>query len=59
MPGLSFPADSLFQFMDKKRDEGKHFYIYTAAGAVKFLRVYYSKVKAHLTALDSEANTAA
>ena len=29
------------------------------AGAAKFLRVYYARVKAHLTALDSGANAAA
>lgn len=55
----SDPANPIFQFMDKKRAEGKHFYVYMVAGAAKFLRIYYARVKAHLTALDAEANTAA
>ena len=55
----SDPANPVFQFMDKKRAEGKHFYVYMVAGAAKFRRVYYARVKAHLTMLDSGANTAA
>ena len=55
----SDPANPIFQFMDKKRAEGKHFYVYTVAGAAKFLRIYYARVKAHLMALDAEASTAA
>ena len=53
------PGNPIFQFMDKKRAEGKHFYVYMVAGAAKFLRVYYARVKAHLALLDAEANTAA
>ncbi len=52
----SDPANPIFQFMDKKRAEGKHFYVYMVAGAAKFLRVYYARVKAHL---EADANTAA
>ena len=55
----SDPADPGFQFMDKKRAEGKHFYVYTVAGAAKFLRIYYARVKAHLAALDTGTNAAA
>ena len=55
----SDPADPIFQFMDKKRAEGKHFYVYTVAGAAKFLRIYYARVKAHLAALDIGTNAAA
>jgi transposase len=51
--------DPVFRFMDKKRAEGKHFYVYTVAGAAKFLRIYYARVKAHLAALDALADTAA
>lgn len=43
--------------MDKKRAEGKHFYIYMVAGAAKFLRIYYARVKEYLAA--SEAGTKA
>ena len=53
------PANPVFQFMDKKRAEGKHFYVYTVAGAAKFLRIYYAKVKAHLVALDTAPTSAA
>lgn len=31
-------------WMDKKRSEGKHYYVYTVAGSAKFLRVYYARV---------------
>ena len=55
----SDPANPIFQFMDKKRAEGKHFYVYMVAGAAKFLRIYYARVKAHLTALDTKTNAAA
>ena len=41
----SDPENAVFQFMDKKRAEGKHFYVYTVAGGAKFLRIYYAKVK--------------
>ena len=40
-----------------KRSESRQFYVYTIANAAKFLRVYYSKVKARLAALDAGAST--
>lgn len=42
------PDDPVFCFMDKKRTEGKHFYVYAVAGAAKFLQIYYAKVKEYL-----------
>lgn len=39
------PSEPVFQFLDKKRTEGKHFYVYMVAGINKFLRVYYGKIK--------------
>ena len=46
------PKDnSVFQFMDKKRSEGKHFYVYMTAGANKFLRIYYARVTEQLNLL--------
>lgn len=40
------PAENVtYQFMLKKRNEGKHYYVYMTAGANKFLRQYYGKVK--------------
>ena len=39
------PADNpVYQFLDKKRSEGKHYYCYMTAAANKFLRIYYAKV---------------
>ena len=40
----------IYCFMDKKRSEGKHFYVYTVAGAAKFLRIYYARVNEYLSA---------
>lgn len=43
------PADDpIFQFLDRKRAEGKHYYSYMTAGSAKFLRVYYARVKEYL-----------
>lgn len=43
--------NSVFQFMDKKRLEGKHFYVYMMAAANKFLRIYYARVTEYLNSL--------
>lgn len=46
------PADEpVYQFLDRKRREGKPYYVYMTAGANKFLRIYYARVKEHLNAL--------
>lgn len=37
--------DRVYQFLSKKRAEGKPYYVYMTAGANKFLRIYYGKVK--------------
>ena len=42
--------DPVYLFMDKKRSEGKKYYVYMTAGANKFLRIYYGRVKEYLTA---------
>jgi len=48
------PADEpVFQFLDRKRAEGKPYYVYMTAGANKFLRIYFGKVRDHLAALDA------
>ena len=44
--------DPIFQFIDRKRAEGKHYYSYMTAGSAKFLRIYYARVKEHLNALE-------
>ena len=47
------PADdAVYAFMDKKRAQGKPYYVYMTAGANKFLRIYYGRVKEYLAALE-------
>ena len=47
------PVDEpVYQFMDKKRAEGKPFRVYMMASANKFLRIYYATVKAHLDSIE-------
>ena len=47
------PANEpVYQFMDKKRAEGKPYRVYMMASANKFLRIYYATVKAHLDSLN-------
>lgn len=43
--------DPIYRFMDKKRAEGKPYYVYMTAGANKFLRIYYGRVKEYLASL--------
>ncbi len=43
--------DPVYLFMDKKRAQGKPYYVYMTAGANKFLRIYYGRVKEYLEAL--------
>jgi len=40
--------DPVYQFMDKKRAEGKPYLVYMTAGANKFLRIYYGRIKEYL-----------
>lgn len=48
------PADEpVYRFLDKKRSEGKPYYVYMTATANKFLRIYYARVKEALTAADN------
>jgi len=46
--------DPVSQFLFKKRSEGKPYLVYMTAGANKFLRVYYGKVKECLRHLEQE-----
>ena len=47
------PIDEpVYQFLDKKRAEGKPFYVYMTAAANKFLRIYYARVKECLNELN-------
>jgi hypothetical protein len=46
------PADDpVYAFMDKKRAQGKPYYVYMTAGANKFLRIYYGRVNEYLSSL--------
>lgn len=47
------PQDEpVFQFMDRKRTQGKPYKVYMMASANKFLRIYYATVKAFLNDLN-------
>ena len=46
------PDEPVYQFMDKKRSEGKPYRVYMMASANKFLRIYYATVKAYLNKLE-------
>ena len=47
------PLDEpVYQFMDRKRTEGKPYRVYMMASANKFLRIYYATVKAYLESLE-------
>lgn len=43
--------DAVYAFMAKKRAEGKSYYVYMTAGANKFLRIYYGRVREYLATL--------
>ncbi|MCC8027926.1 MAG: IS110 family transposase [Clostridium sp.] len=43
--------DPVYAFIDKKRAQGKPYYVYMTAGANKFLRIYYGRVKEYLSSL--------
>jgi len=45
-------AEPIYQYMDKKRSEGKPYKVYMMASANKFLRRYYATVKAYLEQSD-------
>lgn len=36
--------NAVYQFLDKKRSEGKPYKVYMMAAANKFLRIYYARV---------------
>lgn len=49
------PEDEpIYQFMDKKRAEGKPYKVYMMASANKFLRIYYASVKVYLDTLSAD-----
>ena len=44
--------DPVYAFIDKKRSEGKPYYVYMTAGTNKFLRIYYGQVMEYLASLE-------
>ena len=55
---IKAPANEpVYQFIDKKRAEGKPYLVYMTAGANKFLRIYYARVKECLAALDNVSSS--
>ena len=50
------PLDEpIYQFMDRKRTEGKPYRVYMMASANKFLLIYYATVKSYLESLERTA----
>jgi len=47
---LAPPDEPVYQFLDRKRAEGKPYYVYMTAGANKFLRIYFGRVRDYLAA---------
>ena len=55
---LRSPVDEpVYQFLDKKRSEGKHFYVYMTAACNKFLRIYYARICEYLNSLETDSPT--
>lgn len=54
----SFPDQPVYQFLHRKRAEGKPYYVYMTAGANKFLRIYFGKVRDYLASLHPSASCA-
>ena len=49
------PVDEpVYQFMDRKRAEGKPYFVYMTAAQNKFLRIYYARVKECLDVFDTQ-----
>lgn len=44
--------DKIYQFLDKKRSEQKHYFSYMNACAAKFLRIYYARVTEYFEMLE-------
>lgn len=54
------PADEpVYQFLDKKRAEGKPYHVYMTAASNKLLRIYYARVKECLNQVNDNNDTSA
>lgn len=49
------PDDPVYLFLDKKRSEGKPYYVYMTAAANKFLRIYFGRVNEYLRTLEERS----
>jgi hypothetical protein len=47
------PDEPVYQFLDKKRAEGKPYFVYMTAAQNKFLRIYYARVKECMEAFEA------
>ena len=45
-------SDPVYQFVTRKKIEGKPYYVCMVAGCNKFLRIYYARVKEYLNSLE-------
>ena len=55
---ITKPTDNpVYEFIDKKRSEGKNYYSYMTAASAKFLRIYYAKVNEVLNEKGIPLNT--
>ena len=50
-------GEPVYQFLDKKRAEGKPYFVYMTAAQNKFLRIYYARVKECLETFDTQQDT--
>jgi transposase len=53
------PDEPVYQFLDKKRAEGKPYFVYMTAAQNKFLRIYYARVKECMEAFEAADPTQA
>jgi transposase len=53
---LAHDDEPTFQFLDRKRSDGKPYKVYMIAGANKFLRIYYARVRECFDSIDSLKN---
>jgi Transposase IS116/IS110/IS902 family./Transposase. len=51
----SMSNDPVYQFVARKKAEGKPYYVCMVAGCNKFLRIYYARVKEYLNNLEQQA----
>jgi transposase len=50
---MTKPDDEVYHFILKKKAQNKKYLVYMVAGFTKFLRIYYGKVKEHLSKLNT------